>query len=326
MTLEPGGQLELSGAPLRTLHETCREFRGHVALLKRISEPLGVAWLGLGIQPLAKVPDIPRMPRERHDLMRRYLGARDTLGLSMMHAKATVQANFDFSSESDMATKLRVAFAISPIVTAMYANSCISEGAPNGFESLRAEIWRHTDPDRCGILPIVFEDGWLEGDAYRRYADWALDVPLMFLQRGGRYHALENTTFRDFLERGIDGERAKLADWNLHLTTLFPEVRLKRIIEVRGSDAVPPDLICALPAFWKGILYDAEALAAAQERCAEWSFAEVDALRAERLAPRLPVASREVRQPRDRGREEHHRGALGRHHELPVRLRQRGHR
>jgi len=281
ITLEPGGQLELSGAPLRTLHETCREFRAHVAQLNRVSEPLGVVWLGLGIQPLAKAQDIPRMPRERHDLMRSFLGARDTLGLSMMHATGTVQANFDFSSEADVARKLRAAYAITPVVTALYANSCISEGALNGFESFRAEIWRHTDPDRCGILPCVFEESWCEGSAYRAYTDWALDVPLMFIQRSNGYRGSPGVTFREFLERGFDGERATLADWNLHLTTLFPEVRLKRIIEVRGADVGPPDLICALPALWKGVFYDAEALDLVCERTAHWGFDQVDALHAD---------------------------------------------
>lgn len=281
ITLEPGGQLELSGAPLRTLHETCREFRGHVALLNRVSEPYGVAWLGLGLQPLAKVPDIPRMPRERHDWMRSYLGARDTLGLSMMHATATVQANFDFSSEADMARKLRVAFAISPVVTALYANSCIAEGAPNGYESFRAEIWRHTDPDRCGILPAVFDEAWSGDTAYQGYTDWALDVPLMFIFRDGSYHKAAGLSFRDFLMRGFEGRRATMADWNMHLTTLFPEVRLKRVIEVRGADTVPPDLICALPALWKGIFYDAEALGALADRTRHWGFDEVDALHAD---------------------------------------------
>jgi glutamate--cysteine ligase len=277
ITLEPGGQLELSGAPLHTLHETCREFRSHVSLLKQVSEPFGLVWLGLGIQPLAKVDEIPRMPRERHDRMREYLGQADEFGLAMMHATATVQANFDFSSEGDLADKLRVGLAASPVVTALYANSSISLGEPNGYESYRAWIWRHTDPLRCGLLPFAFEDGWGEGTAYARYAEWALDAPVMFVQRGGVPRPVGRRTFRALLESDVE---PTLADWNVHLTTVFPEVRLKRILEVRGADAVPPDLICALPALWKGLFYDPEALAAARARLAHWTHAEVDGLHA----------------------------------------------
>ena len=281
ITLEPGGQLELSGAPLETLHETCREFRQHVALLKQVSARFGIVWLGLGIHPLAKVDEIPRMPRERHEIMRDHMGRRDELGLLMMHATGTVQANLDFESEADLARKLRVALAASPVVTALYANSSVSEGRPNGFESYRAWIWRHTDPDRCGLLPFAFEPGWGEGTAYRRYAEWALDVPLLFIQREGVHIATPGHSFRDFLERGYRDARATLADWNVHLTTLFPEVRLKRVIEVRGADAVPPDLVCALPAFWKGILYDSSSLASAESRLASWRHEEVDAMHAD---------------------------------------------
>lgn len=278
ITLEPGGQLELSGAPLSSLHETCKEFNDHVALMKHVSERFGIVWLGLGIHPLASVDELPRMPRQRYAIMRDYLGARDKLGLEMMHSTGTVQANFDFSSEADMARKLRVALAASPVITALYANSSVSGGEPNGFESRRAWVWRHTDPDRCGFLPFVFEEGWGEGTAYSRYTEWALDVPLLFLVRDERHIAAGGRSFRDFLQRGLDGERATLADWHIHLTTLFPEARLKRVIEVRGADAVPPRLVCGLPAFWKGLLHDSEALAGAEERLSSWSHAEVDAL------------------------------------------------
>ena len=280
ITLEPGGQLELSGAPLYTLHETCREFRQHVALLKQVSGDFGIVWLGLGIHPLAKVDEIPRMPRVRHEIMREYVAQSGRLGLSMMHATGTVQANFDFSSEADLATKLRVGLAASPIVTALWANSSISGGEPNGFESYRAETWRHTDRRRCGLLPFAFEEGWGEGTAYRRYAEWALDVPLMFIVRDGAHIPLRST-FREFVAQGHAGTSATLADWNLHLTTLFPEVRLKRIVEVRGADAVPPDLVCALPAFWKGLFYDPETLATTSRRLAHWTHADVDGLHAD---------------------------------------------
>ncbi len=281
ITLEPGGQLELSGAPLYTLHETCREFQSHVALLKQVSAPFGIVWLGLGIHPLTKFDELPHMPRERHDRMREHLSRTGELGTVMMHATGTVQANFDFSSEADLASKMRTALAASPVVTALYANSSVSSGEPNGFESYRAWIWRHTDPARCGLLPFAFEEGWGEGTAYRRYTEWALDVPLMFVLRDGVHHPVGDASFRDFMAGRVAEFQATLADWNLHLTTLFPEVRLKRILETRGADAVPPALVCALPALWKGLFYDAESLAAAGERLASWTFRSVDTLHAD---------------------------------------------
>ena len=262
ITLEPGGQLELSGAPLRTIHETCDEFHSHLATMDRVRERFGISWLGLGIHPLHGVPDLPVMPKERYRIMRSYLPSRGGLALEMMFATATVQANFDFESEADMVAKLRTALAVSPVVSAVFANSGLSEGKPNGFASRRLHIWQHTDPDRCGSLPFAFEEGF----GYRRYVEWALDVPMFFLVRDGAYRAAHDQTFRQFLERGRDGERATLEDFDRHLTTLFPEVRLKRFLEVRGADAVPPGLTCSLPALWKGLLYDATSLAAAWER------------------------------------------------------------
>ena len=259
ITLEPGGQLELSGAPLRTIHQTCDEFNRHLEVVRRVSEPLGIVWLSLGINPLYGVPDVPRMPKARYAIMRDYLPTRGELALEMMHLTATVQANFDFASEADMVAKLRTALTVTPIVSAIFANSGLSERKANGFVSRRLHIWKYTDPDRCGILPFVFEPGF----GYERYVDWALDVPMFFLVREGRYIDAKGMPFRRFLADGFEGERATFEDWGSHLTTLFPEVRLKRILEVRGADAVPPDLICALPALWKGILYDDDALAAA---------------------------------------------------------------
>jgi glutamate--cysteine ligase len=261
ITLEPGGQLELSGAPLRTIHQTCDEFHRHLDVVRRVSEPLEIVWLSLGLNPLYAVSDIPETPKARYEIMRRYLPTRGELAAQMMHLTATVQANFDFSSEADMVQKLRTALAVTPIVSAIFANSSLSEGKANGFVSRRLHIWRHTDPDRCGVLPFAFEAGF----GYERYTEWALDVPMFFIVRNGRYIAANGMPFRAFLESGMDGETATLADWETHLTTLFPEVRLKRILEVRGADAVPPGLICALPALWKGILYDDAALAAAAE-------------------------------------------------------------
>ncbi|MFQ5513877.1 MAG: glutamate--cysteine ligase [Myxococcota bacterium] len=281
ITLEPGGQLELSGVPFSSIHETCREFQGHLALMKHVSERFGMVWLGLGIHPLAKLEEIPRMPRSRYTIMRDFLGGRGELALEMMHATGSVQVNLDFASEADLARKMRVALALSPVLTALYANSSISEGAPNGFLSRRAWIWRHTAPARCGLLPFAFSPEFIEGSAYRAYAKWALDVPMIFIVRGGAHRPMRGRTFREFLAEGAGGEPATLADWNLHLTSLFPEVRLKRVLEVRGCDAVPPGLVCGLPAFWKGLLYDDDSLRRAWELVGGWSFDAVDRLHAE---------------------------------------------
>ena len=280
ITLEPGGQLELSGNPLVSLHETEREFRDHIALVNGISAELGIVWLGLGLHPIAAVSELPRMPRERHQIMRQYLGARDTLGLHMMHATAGVQANFDFADEADAARKLRLALAASPVSTALFANSPFSEGKPNGFQSRRAEIWRHTDNDRWSLLPFAFAPDFGAGTAYRRYTEWALDVPMFLIVREGHSLPARGVTFRRFMAEGFGAHRATLADWVVHLTTVFPEVRMKRVIETRGVDAVPGAQVCALPAFWKGLLYDDQALAAGLERLASWSHGDVDALHA----------------------------------------------
>lgn len=280
ITLEPGGAFELAGAPLFTLHETCREFRDHVALIKYASAEFEIIWLGLGMHPKATIAEIPRMPHERYAIMREYLEGRGALALHMMHATAGVQASFDYGSREDMARKMRVAQAASPLVTALYANSSITEGAPNGFESRRAEVWRQTDSDRCGFLPFVFEPAWLAGDSYCQYTEWALDVPMLFVRREGRHMPMSGRTFRDYLERP-GGVPPTLADWDLHLTTLFPEVRLKRLIEVRSADAVPPDLVCGFPAFWKGLFYDETALERSLERLLPWTYSQVDRLGAD---------------------------------------------
>ncbi|MEN8182313.1 MAG: glutamate--cysteine ligase [Myxococcota bacterium] len=255
ITLEPGGQFELSGAPLRTVFETCDEFQTHLAVMKEACAPLGVSFIGLGISPVGGVEESPRMPKTRYRIMREYLPTRGELALHMMHLTATVQANLDFSDEADMVEKMRVGMALSPIVSAVFANSSLERGKPSGFVSRRIEIWRHTDPDRCGLLDWVFDEGF----GYQRYVEWALDVPMFFILRDERYVATPGLRFRDFLEHGFEGERARLRDFVTHLTTLFPEVRLKRVIELRGADAVPAALTCALPALWKGLLYDAEA-------------------------------------------------------------------
>jgi glutamate--cysteine ligase len=261
ITLEPGGQFELSGAPLRTIHETCDEFHTHLALMKRVSDPLGIVWLGLGMHPIHSVEQIPAMPKARYRIMREYLPARGLGGLVMMFQTATVQANFDYASEADMVEKLRLSLAVSPIVSAIFANSSISSGKANGFVSKRMHAWEDTDPDRTGMLPFAFDADF----GYRRYVEWALDVPMFFIVRNGHYQPANGITFRRFLEKGHGELRATLEDFDRHLTTLFPEVRIKKIIEVRGADAVPPGLTCSLPALWKGLLYDAGAREAARK-------------------------------------------------------------
>jgi len=279
ITLEPGGQLELSGAPLRTVHETCREFHDHLSLVKQLGEPLGIVWVGLGMHPTAEVSEIPRMPRERHRMMRAFFTRHGgPLALHMMHATCGVQASYDFSDERDAGRKLRVANAASPVLTALFANSAFSVGKPNGFESRRAQVWRQTDPPRCGFIPSVFEPDFLERGSYRAYTEWALDVPAMFLSQGQQYRMVGARSFRQLFE---SGEKLSLADWNLHLTTVFPEVRLKRVIEIRGADAVAPGLVCAMPAFWKGVFYDPQTLTAFESRLAHWRHADVDAVHAE---------------------------------------------
>jgi glutamate--cysteine ligase len=264
ITLEPGGQFELSGAPLRTIHETCDEFHAHLGLMKRANEGFDITWLGLGMNPLYGVADVPMMPKGRYRIMREYLPTRGALALEMMFTTATVQANFDYADEADMVAKLRIALSASPVVSAIFANSSLSEGKANGFVSRRLHIWTQTDPDRTGMLDMAYDEDF----GYRRYAEWALDVPMFFITRDGVYRPANGTTFRQFVESGLGDARATLGDWDQHLTTLFPEARLKRFLEVRGADAVPPGLTCSLPALWKGLLYDPESRAAAWDRLA----------------------------------------------------------
>ena len=260
----------MSGAPLATIKETCAEFNSHVDQVKAISEDLGIVWLSLGVDPLHPVSDVPVMPKSRYQIMRDYLPTRGSLGLEMMHLSATVQANFDFSDEADMVAKVRTAMGCTPLVSALFANSPFSARGENGFVTKRLAIWADTDPDRCGLLPFVFDSGF----GYERYTDWALDVPIFFLIRDGHYIPAGGLTFRGFMENGLEGHRALLSDWDMHLTTLFPEVRLKQIIEVRGADAVPRELTCALPAIWKGLLYDADALDQAWDLVSSFTFEE----------------------------------------------------
>jgi glutamate--cysteine ligase len=272
VSLEPGAQVELNGRPVANLLETRSELDSHLALLRRLAEPLGITFFGLGAHPFHPLKELPQVPRERYRIMRRYLPARGELALDMMHATASLQASFDYADEADMIAKMRTALAVTPIAAALFANSSIALGRPSGFVSRRLHIWRHTDPDRSGLLPFAFDADF----GYRRYAEWALDVPMFFLVRDGVYLPMDGKPFRRFWREGHEGERATLADFERHLTTLFPDVRLKRLIEVRCADCLPAELLCAVPALWKGILYDADARAAAGALAGAWSPAQRD--------------------------------------------------
>ena len=263
VTLEPGGQFELSGAPVRTIHETCAEVHTHLRQVKQVSAELGTGMLGLGFQPKWARDDIPWMPKARYKIMRDYMPKKGKLGLDMMLRTCTVQVNLDFASEADMVRKFRVSLALQPIATALFANSPFTEGRPNGFLSYRSHVWTDTDPDRCGILPFVFEPGM----GFERYVDYLLDVPMYFVYREGQYIDASGQSFRDFLQGrlpALPGEIPTVGDWSDHATTVFPEVRLKRFLEMRGADGGPWKRLCALPALWVGLLYDADALAAAE--------------------------------------------------------------
>jgi glutamate--cysteine ligase len=278
ITLEPGGQFELSGAPVETVHETSSELHAHLAQLAEVARPLGVGFLGLGMSPRWTRAETPTMPKGRYRIMTAYMPKVGKLGLDMMYRTCTVQTNLDFASEADMVKKLRVSLALQPVATALFANSPFTEGKLNGYLSFRAEIWRDTDPDRTGMLPWAFESGM----GFERWVDYALDVPMYFLKRGDRYIDVAGKSFRDMMEGKLEGhlgERPTLSDWSNHLTTTFPEVRLKRYLEMRGSDAGPRRRIASLPAFWVGILYDDDCLDAAWDLVKDWSAEERQALR-----------------------------------------------
>jgi len=255
VTLEPGGQLELSGAILPDNHATCKELANHATLAHQIGDELGLTWLGVGHQPFASREQMHWMPKGRYAIMRRYLPTRGDRGLDMMLRTCTVQANYDYASEADMVRKMRAALSVTSLVSAIYANGALSEGKITGYVSERQRIWLDVDPDRSGLLPMVFDEDF----GYRRYIEWALDVPMFFLRRRGMFiDGVCGQSFRSFLEQGYEGTRARLGDFEDHLTTLFPEVRLKSYIEVRGADGCRRELNCALPALWKGLLYDDE--------------------------------------------------------------------
>ena len=273
VSLEPGGQVELSGAPCRTLHETCREVNGHLDQCQEIADELGVIFLGLGFRPRDTREDVPWMPKGRYRIMRAYMPKVGSMGLDMMIRTCTIQANLDFGSEADMVRKFRVAQALQAVATALFANSPFTEGRPNGYLSMRAHVWTDTDNDRSGLLKFVTEDGF----GFERYTDYALDVPMYFVIRDGRYVDASGQSFRDFMAGrlpALPGEIPTVADWENHLTTLFPDVRIKRYMEVRGADGASWRRICALPALWTGLLYEQDQLDAAWDLVRDWSWEE----------------------------------------------------
>ena len=278
VSLEPAGQFELSGAPLDNLHQTCAETGRHLDQVKAAGEKLGIGFLGLGMWPDKTREQLPIMPKGRYAIMLRHMPRVGSMGLDMMLRTCTIQVNLDYASEADMVKKFRVGLALQPLATALFANSPFTEGKPNGFLSYRSHIGSDTDPARTGMLPFVFEDGF----GYERYADYMLDVPMYFVYREGRYIDAAGLSFRDFLKGELSvlpGEKPTLDDWNDHLSTAFPEVRLKTFLEMRGADGGPWGRICALPAFWVGLLYDDAALDAAWDLVKDWSLADRQALR-----------------------------------------------
>jgi glutamate--cysteine ligase len=278
VSLEPGGQLELSGAPLRTIHQTCEEVNQHLAEVKSVADDIGAGFIGLGAAPIWRLDEMDVMPKGRYGIMRAYMPKVGDHGLDMMFRTCTVQVNLDFASEPDMVKKFRVALALQPLATALFATSPFFEGKPNGFQSWRARVWRDVDRARTGMLPFAFEDGF----GFERYVDYVLDVPMYFVYRDGSYIDASGQSFRDFLDGrlpALPGEKPTLSDWADHLTTIFPEARLKRFIEMRGADGGPWRRICALPAFWVGLLYDQGALDAAWDMAKDWTAEEREQLR-----------------------------------------------
>ena len=296
ISLEPGGQFELSGAPLKDVHDICNETGQHLMEVKQVADQLNLGFLGAGFDPMWRREDVPVMPKGRYVIMRNYMPKKGSLGLDMMLRTCTIQANLDFDSETDMVAKFRTSLALQPIATALFACSPFTEGKPNGFLSARANVWTDTDPDRTGMLDFVFQDGF----GYETYADYALDVPMYFAKRGDTYVDLSGQSFRGFMTDGLPalpGERATKKDWADHLTTLFPEVRLKSYLEMRGADGGPWSRICALQALWAGIFYDAPSLAAAWDLVKDWDIADHERLRRDvtRLGLKAEVAGRSVR-------------------------------
>ena len=295
VSLEPGGQFELSGAPLETIHDICEETGQHLAEVKTVADELGIGFLGLGYSPIWRRDQVPVMPKGRYKIMREYMPKVGNLGLDMMFRTCTVQANLDFGSEADMVAKFRTSLALQPICTALFANSPFIEGKPSGFVSARANVWTDTDPDRTGMLDFVFRDGF----GFETYAKYALAVPMYFAKRDGRYIDLAGRSFKDFMDgklAELPGERPTMKDWADHTTTIFPEVRLKQYLEMRGADSGPWSALCALPALWMGIFYDSAALAQAWDLCKHWKIEDHERLRADvaRVGLKAQIAGRSV--------------------------------
>jgi len=319
ISLEPAGQFELSGAPLDSLHGTCAEAGRHLRQVKEVGDRLGIGFLGLGFWPDKTREDLPVMPKGRYAIMRRHMPRVGSLGLDMMLRTCTIQTNLDYSSEADMVKKFRVSLALQPLGTALFANSPFTEGKPNGFLSYRSHIWTDTDPHRTGMLPFVYEDGF----GYERYTDYMLQVPMYFAYRDGQYVDAAGLDFRDFLDSKLSvlpGERPRVEDWKDHLSTAFPEVRLKSFLEMRGADGGPWSSICALPALWVGLLYDQTALDAAWDEVKHWTIEDHQRIRAE--VPRLAL---QARGPRGRTLQELGKRILDiAHHGLAARRRLNG--
>ncbi|MEP3264308.1 MAG: glutamate--cysteine ligase [Hyphomicrobiales bacterium] len=281
ISIEPGGQFELSGAPLKSIHDTCREANVHLTKTRRCAEPLGIGFLGTGSSPVWSFDETPKMPKSRYDIMRGYMPKVGTRGLDMMHRTCTIQVNLDFSTEADMVKKMRVSLALQPVATALFANSPFMDNGLTGRLSERSEIWKDTDNNRAGMLPFAFDEGF----GFESYVDYALDVPMYFLKRGDIYHDVTGTTFRNFmggaLKDSVPNGYPMMGDWVNHLGTIFPEVRLKRFLEMRGADGGPWRGICALPAFWVGLLYDQTSLDAAYDLISSWTTEEMQTLRDE---------------------------------------------
>ncbi|MDR7224507.1 glutamate--cysteine ligase [Aminobacter aminovorans] len=279
ISLEPGGQFELSGAPLESIHQTCREGNAHLAQLREIAEPLGIRFLGLGGSPKWTLAETPRMPKSRYDIMTAYMPKVGTKGLDMMYRTCTIQVNLDFESEADMRRKMQVSLKLQPLSTALFANSPFTDGRPNGMQSWRGDIWRDTDNQRSGLLEFCFSPEF----GFADYVEWALDVPMYFVIRDEQYRDMTHITFRQFMAGAARNEipdgMPTMGDWANHLSTLFPDVRLKRFLEMRGADGGPWRRICALPAFWVGLLYDPATLDAAEELTRNWTYAETLAMR-----------------------------------------------
>ena len=273
VSLEPGGQLELSGRPFHCCNDLAHELHRHLAIMRALGAELGHTWLGVGYRPFGTTAEAQWMPKGRYDRMRAHLATTGKLGVDMMGMTGTVQANFDYADEADMVRKMQSAMRLSPLVTALFANSPLRAGKKTGYLSFRTQVWRDVDPLRCGLRPEVLAEGF----GYAAYAEWALDIPMIFVRRGTDYLDPRGCTFRRFLGEGLDGQRATVSDWEDHLTTLFPEVRLKRVVEVRGADVGSAGLCLALPALWKGLLYDRGALESAAA-LVPLSFAELSEL------------------------------------------------